>query len=104
MEASTDMYSNISMDVISSIVALREKTACLGGDCTGRPRTAVIVEDGSFKATNSVTIRAFTSHPTEAPSSALPSSLPKTTDSSPGACSWWTGSTARPLANRRQPI
>ena len=38
-----------------------------GGDYTGKPRPAVIVQDDSFDATNSITICAFTSDPTEAP-------------------------------------
>ncbi len=38
-----------------------------GGDYTGKPRPAVIVQDDSFDATASITICAFTSDPTEAP-------------------------------------
>jgi mRNA interferase MazF len=38
-----------------------------GGDYTGKPRPAVIVQDDHFEATASVTICAFTSDPTEAP-------------------------------------
>jgi len=38
-----------------------------GGDYTGKPRPAVIIQDDSFDATASVTICAFTTDPTEAP-------------------------------------
>ena len=38
-----------------------------GGDYTGKPRPAVIVQDDSFDATASITVCAFTSDPTEAP-------------------------------------
>lgn len=38
-----------------------------GGDYTGKPRPAVIVQDDSFDATASVTVCAFTTNPTEAP-------------------------------------
>jgi mRNA interferase MazF len=38
-----------------------------GGDYTGRPRPAVIVQDDRFDATASITICAFTTDPTEAP-------------------------------------
>jgi mRNA interferase MazF len=38
-----------------------------GGDYTGTPRPAVIVQDDSFDATASVTICAFTTDPTDAP-------------------------------------
>ena len=38
-----------------------------GGDYTGKPRPAVIVQDDSFDATSSITICAFTTDPTEAP-------------------------------------
>jgi mRNA interferase MazF len=42
-------------------------TVAGGGDYTGKPRPAVIVQDDSFDATASVTICAFTTDPTEAP-------------------------------------
>jgi len=38
-----------------------------GGDYTGKPRPAVIVQDDSFDATASITVCAFTTDPTEAP-------------------------------------
>jgi mRNA interferase MazF len=38
-----------------------------GGDYTGKPRPAVVVQDDSFDATGSITLCAFTSDPTEAP-------------------------------------
>ena len=38
-----------------------------GGDYTGKPRPAVIVQDDSFDATASITICAFTTDPTQAP-------------------------------------
>ncbi len=38
-----------------------------GGDYTGKPRPAVIVQDDNFDATASVTVCAFTTDPTEAP-------------------------------------
>jgi len=38
-----------------------------GGDYTGKPRPAVIIQDDSFDATGSITICAFTTDPTEAP-------------------------------------
>jgi mRNA interferase MazF len=43
-----------------------------GGDYTGKPRPAVIVQDDSFDATASVTICAFTTDPTDAPLFRLP--------------------------------
>lgn len=43
-----------------------------GGDYTGRPRPAVIVQDDSFDATASVTICAFTTDPTDAPLFRIP--------------------------------
>jgi mRNA interferase MazF len=43
-----------------------------GGDYTGKPRPAVIVQDDSFDATASVTICAFTTDPTEAPLFRIP--------------------------------
>lgn len=41
-------------------------TVAGGGDYTGKPRPAVVVQDDSFDATASVTICAFTTDPTEA--------------------------------------
>ena len=38
-----------------------------GGDYAGKPRPAVIVQEDGFDATQSVTICAFTTDPTEAP-------------------------------------
>jgi mRNA interferase MazF len=38
-----------------------------GGDYTGKPRPAVIVQDDAFDATASVTVCAFTTDPTDAP-------------------------------------
>lgn len=38
-----------------------------GADYAGKPRPAVIVQDDSFDATNSITVCAFTSNPTDAP-------------------------------------
>lgn len=38
-----------------------------GNDDAGKPRPAVIVQDDSFDATDSITICAFTSDPTDAP-------------------------------------
>jgi mRNA interferase MazF len=38
-----------------------------GSGYTGKPRPAVIVQDDRFEATNSVTLCAFTTDPTEAP-------------------------------------
>jgi mRNA interferase MazF len=38
-----------------------------GKDYAGKPRPAVIVQDNSFDATDSITICAFTTDPTEAP-------------------------------------
>lgn len=43
-----------------------------GGDYTGKPRPAVIIQDDSFDATASVTICAFTTDPTEAPLFRIP--------------------------------
>lgn len=42
-------------------------TVAGGGDYTGKPRPAVILQDDRFDATASVTICAFTTDPTEAP-------------------------------------
>jgi len=38
-----------------------------GPDYAGKPRSAVIVQDDAFPETNSVTLRPFTSDPTDAP-------------------------------------
>ena len=43
-----------------------------GGDYTGKPRPAVIIQDDSFDATASVTICAFTTDPTDAPLFRIP--------------------------------
>jgi mRNA interferase MazF len=43
-----------------------------GKDYAGKPRPVVIVQDDSFDATDSITICAFTSDPTEAPLFRLP--------------------------------
>lgn len=42
-------------------------TAAGGTDYAGKPRPVVIVQDGRFDATSSITICAFTSDPTDAP-------------------------------------
>jgi mRNA interferase MazF len=42
-------------------------TASGGGGYAGKPRPAVIVQDDRFEATDSITICAFTSDPTDAP-------------------------------------
>ncbi len=43
-------------------------TAAGGADYAGKPRPVVVVQDDRFEATNSVTICAFTSDPTDVPS------------------------------------
>ena len=43
-----------------------------GGDYTGKPRPAVIVQDDSFDATASITVCAFTTDPTDAPLFRIP--------------------------------
>ena len=43
-----------------------------GKDYAGKPRPVVIVQDDSFNATDSITICAFTTDPTEAPLFRLP--------------------------------
>src|SRR5437868_7914003 len=42
-------------------------TVAGGGDYTGKPRPAVILQDDRFDGTNSVTVCAFTTDPTDAP-------------------------------------
>ena len=42
-------------------------TAAGGSDYTGKPRPVVVVQDDHFDATNSITVCAFTSDPTDAP-------------------------------------
>lgn len=42
-------------------------TVAAGGGYAGKPRLAVIVQDDRFDATDSVTICAFTTDPTDAP-------------------------------------
>jgi mRNA interferase MazF len=42
-------------------------TAAGGGDYAGKPRPVVIVQDDRFDATNSITVCAFTTDPTDAP-------------------------------------
>jgi mRNA interferase MazF len=43
-----------------------------GADYTGKPRPAVLVQDDDFDATQSITICAFTTDPTEAPLFRIP--------------------------------
>jgi mRNA interferase MazF len=43
-----------------------------GKDYAGKPRPVVVVQDDSFDATDSITICAFTTDPTEAPLFRLP--------------------------------
>lgn len=43
-----------------------------GADYSGKPRPAVIVQDDDFDGTQSITICAFTTDPTEAPLFRLP--------------------------------
>jgi mRNA interferase MazF len=47
-------------------------TVAGGKDYAGKPRPAVIVQDDSFGGTDSITICAFTTDPTEAPLFRLP--------------------------------
>jgi mRNA interferase MazF len=42
-------------------------TVASGKDYAGKPRPVVIVQDDSFDATDSITVCAFTTDPTEAP-------------------------------------
>ena len=42
-------------------------TVAAGGGHAGKPRPAVIIQDDNFDATDSITICAFTTDPTEAP-------------------------------------
>ncbi|MDE0116265.1 MAG: type II toxin-antitoxin system PemK/MazF family toxin [bacterium] len=42
-------------------------TAAGGGGYAGKPRPVVVIQDDRFDATNSVTVCAFTTDPTEAP-------------------------------------
>jgi mRNA interferase MazF len=43
-----------------------------GADYAGKPRPAVIIQDDDFDATQSITICAFTTDPTEAPLFRIP--------------------------------
>ena len=43
-----------------------------GRDYAGKPRPVVILQDDSFDATDSITVCAFTTNPTEAPLLRLP--------------------------------
>jgi mRNA interferase MazF len=47
-------------------------TAAAGSGYTGKPRPVVIIQDDRFDATDSVTVCAFTTDPTEAPLLRLP--------------------------------
>ena len=47
-------------------------TAAAGPGYTGKPRPVVIIQDDRFDATDSVTVCAFTTDPTEAPLIRLP--------------------------------
>lgn len=42
-------------------------TAAGGADYAGKPRPVVILQDGRFDATRSITVCAFTTDPTDAP-------------------------------------
>jgi mRNA interferase MazF len=48
------------------------RTVSGGKDYAGKPRPVVIVQDDAFDATDSITICAFTTDPTEAPLLRLP--------------------------------
>ena len=48
------------------------RTVAGGKDYAGKPRPVVIVQDDAFDATDSITICAFTTDPTEAPLLRLP--------------------------------
>jgi mRNA interferase MazF len=48
------------------------RTVSGGKDYAGEPRPVVIVQDDAFDATDSITICAFTTDPTEAPRFRLP--------------------------------
>lgn len=48
------------------------RTVSGGKDYAGKPRPVVIVQDDSFDATDSITICAFTTDPTDAPLFRLP--------------------------------
>jgi mRNA interferase MazF len=45
-------------------------TVACGKDYAGKPRPAVIIQDDSFDATDSITVCAFTTDETDAPLSA----------------------------------
>ena len=47
-------------------------TVASGPDYTGKPRPVVIIQDDRFDMTNSVTVCAFTTDPTDAPLFRLP--------------------------------
>ena len=47
-------------------------TAAGGKDYAGKPRPVVILQDGRFDRTDSITVCAFTTDPTEAPLFRLP--------------------------------
>ena len=47
-------------------------TAAAGSGYAGRPRPVVIIQDDHFDATDSVTVCAFTTDPTEAPLIRIP--------------------------------
>ena len=47
-------------------------TAAGGNEYAGKPRPVVIIQDDRFDATDSVTVCAFTSDPTEAPLLRIP--------------------------------
>ena len=47
-------------------------TAAAGSGYTGKPRPVVIIQDDRFDATDSVTVCAFTTDPSEAPLIRLP--------------------------------
>jgi len=51
-----------------------------GGDSTGKPRPAVIIQDDSFDATAFITVCACTTDPTEAPLFRIPIELSETND------------------------
>ena len=47
-------------------------TVAGGGDYTGKPRPAVILQDNRFDATESITICTFTTNPSDAPLFRIP--------------------------------
>ncbi|MGH3979169.1 MAG: type II toxin-antitoxin system PemK/MazF family toxin [Pseudonocardiaceae bacterium] len=70
----------------------REHARLAGKGYVGKPRPVVIIQDDRFDATDSVTVCAVTTDPTEAPLLRVPLGADAMAGLRPPSRSWWTRS------------